>query len=412
MGCAELRFADRELRARLPRHHSVWHHPGEVVVGISPVNQIVWPLAYLLFAWLTLRRWPDVLNAAIRTWWVLLMPMLAVVSVLWSLDPVTSANAALRLGVSALIGLYIGAAFGLGEIARAVFWVLMATVGLSVLVALLGLDFAIMFDGKARGIFYHKNQLGDRATILVAASLAFGVIERRPWFGLVGVLLASVALALARSATSLVSVVAVVAMASLLIALRGRALAVAFRGALIGAAATVLGTLVVLSGIDLVAAILEFLDRDPTLTGRSFLWEAAWAQIEHRPLLGTGYEAFWAVAVDWRTLQVLERMGQVGHFHNTFLEVGVQLGRPASSARLSPWSPSCGAGSMSFRLDSPVGIWSIAFATAVIALALAEYELFAKHSFDEILMVATAVAGVRTLDGIRQASPGDPTSSR
>jgi O-antigen ligase len=321
---------------------------------------------------------------------------------------VTSANAALRLGVSALIGLYIGVTFGLGEIARAVFWVLMATVGLSVLVALLGLDFAIMFDGKARGIFYHKNQLGDRAAILVAASLAFGLIERRPWLALVGVLLASVALALARSATSLVGAVAVVAMVSLLIALRGRALAAAFRGALIGAAATVLGTLVVLSGIDVAAAILELLDRDPTLTGRSLLWEAAWAQIEHRPLLGTGYEAFWAVAVDWRTLQVLERMGQVGHFHNTFLEVGVQLGAAGILGVTVTLVAFVWRGlDLSFRLDSPVGIWSIAFATAVIALALAEYELFAKHSFDGILMVATAVAGVRTLDGIRQASPGN-----
>lgn len=377
-----------------------------LIVATHPVNRVAWPVAYLIFATLILRRVSEVRDAMLRTWWVLPVPLLAAASVLWSLDPIVSANAALRLGVTVAIGIYIGATFGLAAITRMVFWVLFVGIALSVLASLAGLDFAIMFDGKARGIFYHKNELANRAVILVAASLAFWIIEHRARLPLVGILLGFVALVLARSATGFVTAVAVVGVAALLVALRGRALAIAFRCALIGAAATVFGALIVLSGIDPVAAVLELLDRDPTLTGRSLLWQAAWAQIEHRPWLGTGYDAFWAVAVDWRTLQVLKRMGQVGHFHNTFLEVGVQLGAVGVVGAITTLVAFVWRGlELSLKLDSPVGIWSMAFATAVIVPAFTEYELFAKHSLAEILMVATAVAGVRTLDRIRHGAP-------
>lgn len=378
---------------------------GGQIVNTHPFNRMTWPLAYLIFGTLILRRLAVVRDATLRTWWILPVPLLAAASVLWSLDPVVSANASLRLAVSMAIGVCIGATFGLAAINRMVFWILLVSVGLSVLVSLAGLDFAIMFDGKARGIFYHKNQLGNRAVILVASSLAFGIIERRHGFALAAILLAFVALVLAHSATGFVTAVAVIFIVALLVAVRGRGLTVAFRCALIGAATTLLGTLVVASGIDPVARVLELLGRDQTLTGRSLLWEAAWAQIERRPLLGTGYDAFWAVAVDWRTLQVLDRMGQVGHFHSTFFEIGVQLGAIGIIGAIVTLVAFVWRGlETSFKLDSPVGIWSMAFATAVILPALVEYELFAKHSFAGILMAATAVSGTRTLDRIRQGA--------
>lgn len=373
--------------------------PGGRILGISPINRVVWPAAYLLFAWLTLRRWPDVLDAAIRTWWVLLVPAVAILSLLWSIDPVTSANGALRLTVTAVIGLYLGVAFGLPEIARAVFWVLMAIVGLSVLAVALGLDVAVMFDGKARGIFYHKNQLGNRAVILIAAALTLSIVERRHLLAAVGVVLGVAALALARSATSGIAVAAVFAAAPLLLALRGQPLGVALRCALLGAALTAGALGVVMSGIEPMTAVLDLLDRDTTLTGRSWLWEAATAQIERRPLLGTGLDAFWTAAVDWRTLEVLERLGEVGDFHNTYLEIWVQLGLIGLIAALMTLSIFAWRATRLFlRSDDLSGFWWLAFGLAVIVPSVAEYELFKKHSFTGILFVAIAVAGSRALE--------------
>jgi exopolysaccharide production protein ExoQ len=370
------------------------------IVEISPFNQLVWPLAYLLFAWLTLRRWPDVLDAAIRTWWILLVPIVAVLSVLWSIDPVTSANEALRLAVSAIIGLYIGATFGLRGIVRAVFWVLMVTVGLSVLVVFLGLDFAIMFDGKARGIFYHKNQLGNRGFLLIVAALVLWIVHKRASCALAGIVLGILTLGLAQSATSIVAATAGVAAVFGILALRADGLVVAFRLALLGAG-LVVGAFLCMTVIDPMSLILDLLDRDPTMTGRTHLWEAVWGQIARRPLLGTGFEAFWASAIDWQTLQVLEAMGDVGDLHNTYLELWVNLGLlglvTALIALIAMLKKSF---SLALEPEGLPAVWGFALTTSLAVCMLAEREVFLKHSFTGILVTATAVAIVRGTEAL------------
>jgi exopolysaccharide production protein ExoQ len=75
--------------------------------------------------------------------------------------------------------------------------------------------------------------------------------------------------------------------------------------------------------------VLNYLGKDTTLTGRTLLWQHAADAIADRPLLGGGYEAFWQVG-NWSAEQlwlysyVPNKYGY--HFHNTFLEVAVDLG--------------------------------------------------------------------------------------
>jgi exopolysaccharide production protein ExoQ len=165
--------------------------------------------------------------------------------------------------------------------------------------------------------------------------------------------------------------------------------------------------------------VFQVLDRDPTLTGRRQLWDAAWGQIYARPMLGTGLDAFWAVAVDWRTLLVLERMGQVGHFHNTYLEVAVQLGGVGLVAALATLAVFCWqALRLALRLETMVDLWPIAFAVAVIVPTIAEYEVFLKHSLTGILLIAIAVAMGRPRrprdaeSSPSQAHPSSPTQGQ
>jgi exopolysaccharide production protein ExoQ len=71
------------------------------------------------------------------------------------------------------------------------------------------------------------------------------------------------------------------------------------------------------------------LGKDATLTGRTVLWRIALTEIHKRSLFGVGYSAFWlqgnllAEAI-WRNFSIESRMGF--HFHDTFLEVAVELG--------------------------------------------------------------------------------------
>jgi exopolysaccharide production protein ExoQ len=70
-------------------------------------------------------------------------------------------------------------------------------------------------------------------------------------------------------------------------------------------------------------------DKDPTLTGRTYLWYRAFDLIRERPFLGRGYFSFWLQGnIDaeglWRYAGILERTGF--NFHNTLVDLLVTVG--------------------------------------------------------------------------------------
>jgi exopolysaccharide production protein ExoQ len=75
--------------------------------------------------------------------------------------------------------------------------------------------------------------------------------------------------------------------------------------------------------------ITGVLGKDTTLTGRTLLWQIALGEIHKHPFFGSGYAAFWlhgnllAESI-WRYFSIASRSGF--EFHDTYLEVGVELG--------------------------------------------------------------------------------------
>ena len=66
---------------------------------------------------------------------------------------------------------------------------------------------------------------------------------------------------------------------------------------------------------------------DPTFTGRSIIWDFVESEIEHRPLLGWGYQSFWLVGPD--APSIVNAPGWVKDMpngHNGYLDVKVELG--------------------------------------------------------------------------------------
>jgi exopolysaccharide production protein ExoQ len=75
--------------------------------------------------------------------------------------------------------------------------------------------------------------------------------------------------------------------------------------------------------------LLNYLGKDATLTGRVLLWEYAMNSIAEQPVFGVGYQAFWQQGNTgaeqlWFYSYIPNRTGY--HFHNTFLQIGVDLG--------------------------------------------------------------------------------------
>lgn len=66
---------------------------------------------------------------------------------------------------------------------------------------------------------------------------------------------------------------------------------------------------------------------DPTFTGRSVIWEFVKSEIDHRPLLGWGYQSFWLVGPD--APSIVNAPGWVKDMpnaHNGYLDTIVELG--------------------------------------------------------------------------------------
>jgi O-antigen ligase len=73
-------------------------------------------------------------------------------------------------------------------------------------------------------------------------------------------------------------------------------------------------------------ALLQWMGRDPTLSGRTLIWKQVWIVIQQRPWLGWGYSAFWrgTQGEAFRIVAAVHFM--VFHAHNGFLEIWLELG--------------------------------------------------------------------------------------
>ncbi|MEZ5862929.1 MAG: O-antigen ligase family protein [Geminicoccaceae bacterium] len=265
-------------------------------------------------------------------------------------------------------------------------------VGASVLLHLAGVDFATMINGAARGVFYHKNTLGNAAVVLIAAATALLVGRPTDPLGLFGLVAGLAALPFADLATAIVTAGIVLAGTGVLV-LRNRPLVLALWVGILLIALAVVAGLFLAIGISPVGLVFGALDKDPTLTGRSYLWETGLLQVEQRPVLGTGFAAFWAAAVDWRTLRVLDLLGQVGHFHNTLLEIAVELGLTGLVVALATLG--CYARTAWRHLRRAVdrrAVFAWLFFFVLVATGLTEVYGFVKHSTATLLLVALAVA--------------------
>lgn len=91
--------------------------------------------------------------------------------------------------------------------------------------------------------------------------------------------------------------------------------------------------LIVLSGLAFIVTAIVHLDKisyvigkDPTLTGRTQIWQAAAAAIVKHPIFGYGYRAFWRGYLGESANASLLYGWAITGAHNSFLEVWLDLG--------------------------------------------------------------------------------------
>jgi exopolysaccharide production protein ExoQ len=245
------------------------------------------------------------------------LPLFAVFSAAWSDYPAASLRGGAQFLVTAIIGVLAGSCVK----PRTMLWALLSALG-----------FVNALDLLAGGLFGSKNYTGLSFALLLLTATAVAFDKSQPGIlrtvALAAAALSSVFLVRVGSVGASVCSVAAIAITCILVFIVRFAPHIRFATLLLMAPLVGLFLIVWLYLGD-TTQVLNSLGKDVTLTGRTWLWEWAKMAIEERPILGFGYEAFWqpgnwGAEEIWSHDQHLDKTGY--HFHNTSLQVAVDLG--------------------------------------------------------------------------------------
>jgi exopolysaccharide production protein ExoQ len=308
-----------------------------LLISQSTVRPGEWTttIVVLLFlapwGWIVLRQPEEAFRAIIANWPLVLLPLLAMVSALWSDYAVISLRGGLQYLVTIFIGIWAGYCVGRRTVVAALLSALALVAVLSVLDGHSDYD-AYTGEHVLVGLFGSKNYFAVCVSflLLIAVAVAFDRAQTITFriLGIGSAILAIPLLIYARSVGALItSLFAVIIFLMLRLVIRLPTLS---RLALLALGFLLTFIVVLMATFDVnYASALELLGKDVTLTGRTLLWQYAYSAISNSPTLGGGYEAYWQPG-NWSAIQlwvysyITDRYGY--HFHNTFLEIGVDLG--------------------------------------------------------------------------------------
>ncbi|HET7848467.1 MAG TPA: O-antigen ligase family protein [Pseudolabrys sp.] len=350
-----------------------------------------------------------------RAWPILLLPLLAMLSTVWSPDPLLSLRRAGAFAGTTVFGLSLGAAYArrdlIALIGRGLSLACVLSCAMVVVYPLYGVHqpgdaIQAIHAGAWRGIFGHRNTLGLWAGVAFAVVLVFG----RDCFSHLttrGVaLLAAVAcLVGARSSTGFVIAAVMTALSLVLLAFCRQSPAHKGIFALIVALAAVV---LLLLRDEIAAWALHLLDRDSDLTGRTLLWYFILQIVEKTPsLFGSGYFTGF-FTLDSEVSALLQT--SFGSAHNGYLETFIYLGYAglAVCVAVVAWLIFCAARHMlTMHVHEPrPAVFPLAVISIIVIHNFVETTIILPNNLNALL--AAALAGMLVL--AKQPSQTTPFS--
>jgi O-antigen ligase len=327
---------------------------------------------------------------------VVALVVLAASSVLWSVDPAMTMRRSILLAVKTGFGLYLVSSFSLLSILRIVALTFGLTGGLSLVAGFVMPEWAIMPDQRGmawRGIFLHKNILGETMMWAGLAALLLTLSQKQHRSLYLGVFLLAVNLSiLSESSTSLVITVLLIPAVWCAVLLRKLAAPLLLASACIASAAGLLLTLILITNAE---SALALIGRDTTLTGRLALWEAVWDQIVVRVWVGYGYGAFWDGPLA-PGQAVREAVGWYANAHNGWLEVWLGLGLAGTVLMLASFFSSLFRATRTFAVTREwTALVIIVVLLALFLMNLVESKLLTQYTVSWIfyIIACTSING-------------------
>lgn len=300
---------------------------GAVLYEGDPLMQSIWFAIYLVTLFLIILRWKQFIYIATKDKLLLLIIGLAIVSALWSADPLFALRRSIALVGTSIFGIYLASRYSLKEQLQLLAWALGIAALLSLLFVIVpphyGIENKGVYAGVWRGIYHHKNPLGH---FMALSAVVFLLLTPRKsiyrWFSWAAFGFSSSLLLLSTAKNPLVTFLSILALLPICKSLRWHySLRIPFLIAVV-----LLGGSVAIFCLSDTVTVLGALGKDTTFTGRTELWYLLLNMGLQHPLLGYGYSAFWRgwdgpSAIIWNSL-----FWQPNHAHNGLLQLWLDLG--------------------------------------------------------------------------------------
>ncbi|MDP8916924.1 MAG: O-antigen ligase family protein, partial [Pseudomonadota bacterium] len=314
--------------------------------------------------------------------------LLALVSSEWSILPEVTVRRAVALSFTTLFGLWLAARFSWREAVGLVAGVSLVLAVGSCLMALLAPEIgthATIHAGAWRGLWYEKNALGGAMALGVLACACAARLTPeggRVWLG--GAALCAGLVVMSTSTTALLALVMIGVGFALIGGMRrGAASAVTTVWMALVAAGLAAGVFALAPDL-----IFQALGKDPSLTGRTEIWDAVLRRVQERPVLGYGFGAFWE-----------DKGGPVGFVrnevnwsaptaHNGWLELLLSFGWTGVGLFALHLLVVAGAGLLSIP-RGPEAYWVVIFLALFVLFSLSESTILQQNNLSWALYVMT-----------------------
>ena len=340
-------------------------------------------------------RWRTTLRIASKCPTIWLLTGLAIASVAWSIFPQFSFDSIRgQLLQTTLFGLYFASRFTLKEQLQ----LLSVTLGIGACLSLfygfaipsVGITGSGKHAGAWRGIYGGKNGLSNRMTM---ALLAFFVLainkdnKRERLFAWAGLGLAMLLILLSTSKSGLVIFIMLLLTLSFYRHYRWQGKKTVL----------LLDLLILMLGAITVGVIgnwdtlLTDLGRDPTLTGRTLIWQGAIAKIQERLWFGYGRDAFWAPgSIGAAEVGAGVARGYIpGYAHNGFIDLTLALGLIGLFLfAVSFVATFMKALKRAYGAENPGDLWPLGFLVLIVMANLSESILMNGGNIFWVLFVA------------------------
>ena len=337
----------------------------------------------------TILRLRETVFGALALWTWTGIAALAALSTAWSVSPSDTVRESLILMV---VVPYLGMVAGLAdwrELLAKLWQVGLGLFAISLALYMFAPGFGQMQDsyaGALIGPFYEKNTAGQFLTWFTLVGFARAALApEKGWLFLAISGAAMGALVLTQSATSLIAALAGTAVFVWVVLMRRTpALSIPTFLVTLGCAVPVA---LVLSAEGL--AVLDWLGRSESLTGRIPIWQAIDTySLSERPWRGHGYAAYWSDAYEFgRREYIYDDLGyKARHSHNSLVEMRLDLGWVGAALFLAAAAQ---AGAMAlFRLRGSQGAYfALPFLAAVIPVGFAEANLVSALNWGGMLFI-------------------------